>query len=363
MTGTGPERDVTPHGVHHSGAPLRAAYGNVICDLDGVVYRGRSEVPGATAALRALRAHGVRVVFATNNASRVPQDVVDHLATFRLSATAEDIVTSAQAGAVCLAERIPAGERVLALGGDGVVEALSQAGFAAVRPGSPTAGAPVGAVLQGFGPELRVRDFEDAARQLADGAVWVATNGDSTLPLEWGLGPGNGAYVALLESVAGRSPVVVGKPHAPLYRLAMDRLGALPESTLAVGDRLDTDIAGAVAAGIDSAWVLTGVDSPSALLTADAARTPTHVIGSLSDLNLPYAAPLRAAEGWACGGGWVSVGPTGLDVASGRARPIELVRAAIAAVRATMAQNGASSIDLALVGPQLDALADRTPLP
>jgi len=362
VTATGPERDATTHGVRHSGGPLRAAYGNVICDLDGVVYRGRGEVPGAAAALQGLRTHGVNVVFATNNASRVPGDVVDHLAALGIPATADEIVTSAQAGAARLADLVAPGGRVLALGGEGVTAALTDEGFAAVRPGTPEADSPVAAVLQGFGPELRVRDFENAARHLANGALWVATNTDSTLPLEWGLGPGNGAYVGLLESVAGRSPSAVGKPHAPLYLLAMERLGARPESTLAVGDRLDTDIAGAVAAGIDSAWVLTGVDAPSAVLGAEASRRPTYVIGALSDLDLPYAAPVHTAQSWTCGGGRVSVGPAGLEVEAGPARPIEVVRAAIAAVHA-VAREGARSVDLRLIGSQLDAWVDPATRP
>lgn len=342
-----------------SEGPIRDAYEGIVCDLDGVVYRGAGAVPGAPAALRRLAAHGVRIVYATNNASRLPGEVAEHLTSLGLPVTADDVVTSAQAGAAEVARLVPPGSRVLALGGPGVAAALAETGLAAVQPGTPDSTGPVDAVLQGLGRELTVRDFEDAARHLADGAAWVASNADSTLPLEWGLAPGNGAYVDLLAATVGREPTVVGKPHAPLYRAAVERLGTPPERTLAVGDRLDTDIAGAVAAGLDSAWLLTGVDRPSDLLRHHENAMPTWVLASVSEIEQPYAAVWPASPGWTCAGGRVALSASGLDVVAGGARPIELVRAGLAALLDALEAGTSGSSDLGRSAVALDDLLER----
>ncbi|GAA5015347.1 HAD hydrolase-like protein [Terrabacter aeriphilus] len=314
---------------------MLTAYDGVVCDLDGVVYRGDDAVPGAPEALQRMAAHGTGLVYATNNASRVPAEVAAHLASLGAPAEPADVVTSAEAGAERLAGLVPTGSGVLALGGPGVVEALTRSGLRPVAPPDAVDGAAVevAAVLQGFGRELTVRDFETAARLLASGLPWVATNDDATLPLPWGQSPGNGAYVVLLATATGRRPEVVGKPHPPLYRLALNRLSTAPERTLAVGDRLDTDVAGALATGIDSAWVLTGVDRPSDLLARS--LRPTYVIDSLAQLFEPYAVAWADAGGWRCGDARVHLADGDLVVDEVGASPVEAVRAGIAAFDGT----------------------------
>ncbi len=312
--------------------PLIAAYDGVVCDLDGVVYRGGAAVPGAAETLQRLVAAGVGLVYATNNASRVPSDVSGQLSELGAPAGTDRVVTSAEAGAARLCAVLAPGSGVLALGGPGVALALGEAGLVAVPPGdAPRPGADVAAVLQGFGRGLTVADYEIAARHLRDGCPWVATNDDATLPLEWGSAPGNGAYVGLLAGAVGRRPDVVGKPHAPLYELSLDRLGLGARRTLAVGDRLDTDIAGATRAGIASAWVLTGVEPPSALLTSTEASAPTYVIGGLHELLEPYAVPQRDGAGWACGEARATFEHGELRTEDG-GRPIETARASLAAI-------------------------------
>ncbi|TQM58376.1 HAD-IIA family hydrolase [Humibacillus xanthopallidus] len=316
-----------PHG--HAVVPIRA-YDAIVCDLDGVVYRGDGEVPGAPTALQDIAGRGVQVLYATNNASRVPAEVAEHLRRLGAPARDVDVVTSAEAGAAIVAQRVPAGSPVLALGGDGVAWALNQAGL---RPVAPPEAVDRGAsaVLQGLGRQLTVADFEVAARLIAEGAVWVVTNGDTTLPLQWGTAPGNGAYVDLVRTATGQEPVAVaGKPESPLYELAVDRLGTSRRRTLAVGDRLDTDIAGARAAGLDSAWVLTGVDRPSALLDTD--LLPTFVLNSLSELLEPYAVPSRREGTWRCASATARVVDGALHVDRGDAEPVEAVRAGLAAL-------------------------------
>ncbi len=361
-----PRVSATGHAVAFSRGstkPLRQGYDALVCDLDGVVYRGAGAVPGAPAALRRMAAHGMRVVYATNNASRLPAEVAEHLAELDLPASAADIVTSAQAGAAELSRVLPAGARVLALGGPGVAAALAEVGLDTVRPGSPDAEEHVEAVLQGLGRQLTVQDFETAARHLTTGVVWVATNADSTLPLEWGLAPGNGAYVTMLAATVGREPTVVGKPHAPLYRAAVERLGSTAENTLAVGDRLDTDISGAVAAGLDSAWVLTGVHRPSELLHRHEAGVPTWVLGELSELEQPYAAVSRTDGGWTCAGGRVTVTRRGLEIEAGPARPVEMVRAGLAALLDAIATGSAEPRDPRAAARDLDTLMSGSASP
>ncbi|WP_020143939.1 HAD-IIA family hydrolase [Terracoccus sp. 273MFTsu3.1] len=343
--------------------PLIAGYDGVVCDLDGVVYRGPDAVPGAPKALQDIVARGVRVVYATNNASRVPTEVATQIADLGAPATASDVVSSAQAGAARLAADLPPGAAVLALGGEGVVEALRDAGLVPVAAArhQPGPGADeVAAVLQGFGKELRVRDFERAARLLSSGLPWVATNDDATLPLPWGQSPGNGAYIELLVAVVGRRPDVVGKPHPPLYRLALDRLGTVAARTLAVGDRIGTDIVGAEATGLDSAWVLTGVDRPSDLVASES--SPTYVVVSLADLLTPYAAPVADAGGWRCGAARVELDADHLVVEHGSADPVEVVRAGLAALLASR-DEGAPSEHLRRAAATLDRLFDDSPTP
>ena len=317
--------------VHESDEPLIAGYDSVVCDLDGVVYRGADAVPDAAESLQGLMARGVRVVYATNNASRVPAEVAEQIAAVGAPATPSDVVSSAQTGAARLAGMLDPGVSVLALGGDGVVAALRDAGLVPVSPGASDRELEgVSAVLQGYGRQLRVRDFETAARLLTTGLVWVASNDDATLPLPWGQSPGNGAYIDLLATAVQRRPDVVGKPHPPLYRLALERLGTDPARTLAVGDRLGTDIVGAQAAGLDSAWVLTGVDRPTDLVAGSA--SPTYVLASLADLLRPYAVPTPDADGWRCGAARVSPAADGLCIEQDGAAAIEVVRAGLAAL-------------------------------
>jgi HAD superfamily hydrolase (TIGR01450 family) len=332
---------------------LVAAYDGVVCDLDGVVYRGADPVPDAPDALQDLKARGIKVVYATNNASRVVAEVADHIAGLGAPATPDDVVSSAEAGAAQLARGLAPGSRVLALAGDGVAEALGRAGLQPVVPADCVEGSsePVAAVLQGYGKDLRVRDFETAARLLGADLPWVATNDDATLPLPWGQSPGNGAYVDLLVVAVGRRPLVVGKPHPPLYRLALDHLGTDPARTLAVGDRLATDIEGAANAGLDSAWVLTGVDRPSDLVASDAA--PTYVVGSLSELLQPYAAPLQHAGSWRCGSAEARFDGGRLHLETGDATTIEVVRAGTAALLQERDRGGPRD---ALVRAAADAL-------
>jgi glycerol 3-phosphatase-2 len=226
----------------------------VLFDLDGVVFTGSVAVPHAVATIEALRERGVRCGFITNNAQRTPQQVADHLAQFGLAVDVADIVTSPMVAAEVLQTMIPAGSPVLVVGGAGVRDAVTDAGFRVVE----SADDEPAAVVQGIAPTICWPHLAEACYAIAAGARWIATNPDPSLPTERGFAPGNGAMVAAVAMAVGRGPdIVAGKPEPALFHAAARRLAA--RNPLMVGDRLDTDVAGGQGAGIRSALVLTGV--------------------------------------------------------------------------------------------------------
>lgn len=265
-------------------------YDALLLDLDGVVYRGRHAVPHAVRVLQSAQETGVRLGFVTNNAARPPAEVAQHLQQLGLSCSDEQVVTSAQVGADLLAENVAPGSRVLAVGGPGVALAVAALGFVPVHVAEEQdkglsdieiADSVVG-VLQGFGPDVSWRDLAVASYAVAGGAAWVATNLDRTIPRADGIAPGNGTLVAAVSAATGVTPPAAGKPAAAMMQRAAQRLQA--RRALAVGDRLDTDIAGARAAGIDSLLVLTGVTTTGGLLAARASERPTYVAADLRGL-------------------------------------------------------------------------------
>lgn len=262
-------------------AALADDYDAALFDLDGVVYLGPVAVDGAPEGLRALRDRGTRVGFVTNNAARPPAAVAAHLVELGITATTDDVVTSAQAGAQLVADRFPAGSAVLAVGGQGVWDALAEVGLVGVRSADDH---PV-AVLQGFGFDLTWDQLNEAAIAIQRGAHWVATNIDPTRPTDRGIVPGNGAAVDAVRQAVTVDPEVAGKPFRPLVDATVDRLGAA--HPVFVGDRLDTDIAGAVAAGLDSLLVLTGAHGAAELVAAGPDSRPTHLGYDLRDLLEP----------------------------------------------------------------------------
>jgi HAD superfamily hydrolase (TIGR01450 family) len=291
---------------------LIEAYDGIVCDLDGVVYRGHQAVPHAVESLLSALSAGVLVVYATNNASRTPAEVADHLDALGLPGPGARVVTSAQVAARFVAQCCPAGSRVLAVGGPGVTLALEEAGLLAVSPQQSRSGEPVVAVVQGYGAHVGWTDLAEVAYAVQVGAIWVATNIDSTLPTDRGLAPGNGALVAAVRSAVGVDPVVVGKPNTPLYELSASVLGTEIDRTLVIGDRLDTDILGATAARMDSLFVFGGVHGWMDVADAEPAARPRYVATDLRSLHSAYTEAVQDRSDvsrWTCGeaSAWVSV--------------------------------------------------------
>lgn len=255
-------------------------YDAALFDLDGVVYLGPAAVPGAAAGLAALRERGTHVGFVTNNAARSPEAVVEHLGALGIASAVEDVVVSSQAGARLLAERVPSGAPVLVVGTEALAEQVRLAGL---RPS--TAGERPVAVIQGYHPQLPWELIDRACHAIHNGAAWVATNLDSTRPTDLGLVPGAGAQIAAVKAAVGVDPVVAGKPFSPLLNETVRRLAA--ERPIFIGDRIDTDIDGAAAVGMDSLFVFSGAHGKRDVIAAR--NRPTHLGFDLRALLHPVA--------------------------------------------------------------------------
>ena len=279
-------------------SPRRLAqiYDVALLDLDGVVYLGDVAVPGAVESLAGAERLGLGRVFVTNNASRTPGAVARQLVGLGIAAGAEDVVTSAEAAAERLVELLPSGARVLVVGGEGLLEAVRQRGLTAVS----SADDGPAAVVQGFSPSTTWQMLMEACVAVRAGVPWIVTNADATLPTPRGEGPGNGALVGIVRTATGREPdEVAGKPFAPIMLQARSRRHA--ERPLVVGDRLDTDIEAARAAGMDSLLVLTGVSGTAELLDCPPRQRPTYVAAGLGGLLEPARVPQERDGWWHCG--------------------------------------------------------------
>jgi HAD superfamily hydrolase (TIGR01450 family) len=260
--------------------PLARRYDTALLDLDGVVYRGADAVPHAVPALLAAAELGMRLTYVTNNASRTPQAVAEHLVRLGLPATPEDVVTAAQAVARMIAEEVPAGSKVLMVGGEGLRVALADRGLVPVDSADENPAAAV----QGYRPDTSWENLAEIAYAVQRGVPWFAANTDLTMPTARGIAPGNGALVTAVAKACGDGawPRIAGKPEIALHRETMLRTGA--KSPLVVGDRLDTDIEGANRAGVDSLLVLTGVTDRAQADAAAGIHKPTYVADDLRAL-------------------------------------------------------------------------------
>lgn len=257
---------------------LRSGEG-VVCDLDGVLYRGKERVAGAAEAIDSLRQRGVRVIFATNNATATTAKRLAHMRAMGIEATPEALLTSAVVTAEHLKKTGWGGRSAFVIGKEGVREALGDAGVAML---------PLG---RAFEADLVVVSGDDgftydamraASMAVRRGAAFVATNDDATFPAADGLWPGAGAIVASIVTASGRKPLVMGKPHPPMMQAAACRLRGCERVTV-VGDQPATDLQGAIAMGWQRVLVLSGVtDSEEARLVDPA---PDAVLDSIADLE------------------------------------------------------------------------------
>ena len=226
----------------------------VLLDMDGVVYVGEEPLPGVQELLDYLQATDRNWLFVTNNSSRTPVQFVEKIARMGIGADEEHILSSALATASWLAEQYPDGVRAFMIGQDGLRWALEREGIILVEDAQTA-----DVVVSGIDFSVRYERLADATLAVRAGARFVGTNSDTSFPSERGQIPGTGALLALLEAATGVKPTVIGKPNAGMFQQAMHKLGTTAAATLMVGDRYETDIAGAIELGMPTAAVLTGI--------------------------------------------------------------------------------------------------------
>ena len=256
---------------------------HLIIDMDGVLWRGNEPIAGLAEFFAFLRQHRIDFVLATNNSSRLPEQYVAKLARFGVEVTVECVLTSAQATAAYLAGFAPPGTPVYAIGGEGTLRALEQRGFVLTDEDAAY-------VVVGWDRHLTWDKLATAALLIHAGAGFIGTNPDTSYPAERGPVPGNGAQLAALETTTSIAPVVVGKPEPWMYEEAMQRMGARPETspskretTAVIGDRLDTDIAGGVRAGLTTVLILSGITTKDDL--AGSPVKPDLVCADIEELT------------------------------------------------------------------------------
>lgn len=304
--------------------PLAELFDLALVDLDGVAYRGHERIPWASESLVEARTRGMRTLFVTNNASRSPAVVAEQLTGLGIPTEGSEVMTAAQAAAQLLTTRLPRGAKVLVVGADALRDAVRAEGYEVVS----SAEEHPDAVVQGFSPDIAWPQLAEAAYAVADGAWYVASNRDLSLPTARGFAPGNGSLVLAVTSATGVTPDSAGKPEPTMYQLAIARAGGT--RTLVVGDRLDTDLAGARAGDLPGLHVLTGVSTARDDVLAEPAQRPHYIGADLRALLQPHAAPVRRDDWWVCGEAAARVADGRLELRdSGDA--VDLVRAACGA--------------------------------
>jgi 4-nitrophenyl phosphatase len=246
----------------------------LVCDLDGVIYRGTRPIDGSPEAVASLRERGTKVLFCSNNARPTLEDYLGKLADMGIPCTPDEVITSP----VVAAEEISrnhADPRVLIVGGPGLHQAIGGKGLDIVE------NAPADVVVVGMTPEFGYGDMDRASAAVRSGATFYATNDDATFPAERGLQPGAGAIVAAIAVASGIEPIVLGKPHAPMMEAALRRLPDGARVAM-VGDRPETDLDGARAMGWRTVLVLSGVTNEADAAALD--PPPDVVVPRLRDL-------------------------------------------------------------------------------
>lgn len=230
---------------------MNEAWKAFLIDLDGTLYHGTHRIPGADELIRTLNQRGIPLLFVTNNSTRTPEEVANHLNEMGIPAAAEQVCTSAVAAAQYIAELNP-GCRVAAIGEMGLRSALEQAGLQLTEDNPDY-------VVQGLDRSFTYDKLTQAARWILGGAGYILTNPDLLLPSQDGLLPGAGTLSASIQAATGTKPTVIGKPSEILMKFATDRIGLAPKQVAVIGDNMLTDITAGAHAGCGTILTLTGV--------------------------------------------------------------------------------------------------------
>ncbi len=265
---------------------------HLILDMDGVLWHGNRPVPGLPDFFEQLKAMQISWAFATNNSSKTLDQYVTKFAGMDVDIDPNQVMTSAVATGFYMQDAFPAGSNVYVLGADGLVESMSKAGFNVLaRDDYQT---PAAAVVAGLNPGVTYEDLSISALHILNhGAKLIASNMDSTYPSERGLLPGAGALISVIETATEQTAVVVGKPYPIMFQQALKMFGdgATLQNTAMVGDRLNTDIAGAVGVDMRSILVMSGITQPADLAASEI--QPDFAFSGILEL----AAELKKAKG------------------------------------------------------------------
>lgn len=250
-----------------------------IFDMDGVLYVGTNVLPGTNELLDALTLRERQVMMATNNSMATPAAYERKLAAMGMHVPAEAVITSALATRDYLLRTLPPDSGIFVIGMPALREQLFDGTpFHPVQFGEEDPAA----LVVGLDINFTYDKLKQGMQALQNGALFIATNADTTLPTENGLVPGAGSIVAALAAASGRKPIVIGKPETPMLEDAMMRMGVSPSETVMIGDRLDTDILAGYRAGTNTVLVLTGVSTRDDLIMADA--LPDLIVSDLPSL-------------------------------------------------------------------------------
>jgi len=251
-------------------------YKNYLMDMDGVLVRGATPIPSAPSFIDTLNERGIHYLVLTNNPMYTPRDLAHRLQTAGLHVAADRIFTSAIATARFLQRQRPNG-KAFVIGESGLTDAIHSVGYVMTEANPDY-------VVLGETHGYNIAQITKAIRLIAQGARFVATNPDPSGPTEDGIAPACGAMAALIDKATGVAPFFVGKPNPYMMRSALNFLGAHSEETIMIGDRMDTDIVGAVSSGLDTALVLTGVTKREEIDRFP--YQPTYVLESIGDVEL-----------------------------------------------------------------------------
>lgn len=255
-----------------------------IFDMDGVLYRGKQALPGVNEIIAALEARGLPYLLATNNSTATPADYVRRMAEYGVAVTESHLQTSATATRDYLKRELPDGAVLLPIGAAALTEQL-QAGTTFKITDDPAED--VAAVVVGLDQGFTYESMTRAMKAIRNGARFIATNADATLPVEDGVLPGAGTMIAAIATASGRQPTVIGKPETLMMTSAVAQLGTSASKTVMIGDRLDTDILAAARAGLTTALVLTGVTTRNDLAGSDI--VPDYVFTDLPAITRELA--------------------------------------------------------------------------
>jgi 4-nitrophenyl phosphatase len=233
---------------------------NLIMDMDGVLWHGEKPVPGLASFFKMIRRRQIDYILATNNATKTPEQYANKLDRFGVEVPADRILTSAEATAGYLRKTYPAGRSAYVIGEMGLHKAMESQGYRILDEEiDDLASIRADVVVVGMSRHVCYRHLAIANHLINNGATFIGTNPDVTFPSEIGRMPGAGSILAFLETASGISPKVIGKPNSTMFLEAIQRLAGSIGNTVMVGDRMNTDIAGAHSVGLRTVLLMSGI--------------------------------------------------------------------------------------------------------